>query len=102
MTLSIPISTTEAFVLIATRILAVFATSPVMSMRQVPGLARIGLGLFTALIMVPVVGIPQDIDVSWTALAGEALVGALAGFAATVAYSAIQFGANLLDLQAGF
>jgi flagellar biosynthesis protein FliR len=30
------------------------------------------------------------------------LVGALSGFAATVAYTAITFGASLLDLQAGF
>jgi flagellar biosynthesis protein FliR len=67
--------------------------------------ARLGLGLFVSLILVPVVGkdgLPAGVDINWTSLAGEALVGALSGFAATVAYSAIAFGASLLDLQAGF
>src|SRR5207253_1929577 len=63
------------------------------------------LAQFAALLLVPVLGhdgIPAGMDVTWTALASEALVGALAGFASTVAYSAIQFGASLLDVQAGF
>jgi flagellar biosynthetic protein FliR len=103
--LAIPIGPVEAFVLIATRVLAVLATSPVIGLRNVPAQARLGLGLFTALILVPVLakdGLPAGVDVSWTTLAGEAVVGALSGFAATVAYSAIAFGASLLDFQAGF
>jgi flagellar biosynthetic protein FliR len=103
--INIPIGAVEAFVLIATRVLAVLATSPVMSLKQVPIPARLGLGLFTALLLVPTIGkdgIPAGVDVTWTALASEAVVGALAGFAATVVYTAIQFGASLLDLQAGF
>jgi flagellar biosynthetic protein FliR len=104
-TLTLPIGGVEAFVLIATRVLAVLATSPVMGLRNVPVQARLGLGLFTALILVPVVakdGLPAGVAVSWSALAGEAVVGALSGFAATVAYTAIAFGASLLDFQAGF
>jgi flagellar biosynthetic protein FliR len=103
--LTLPIGPVEAFLLIATRVLAVLATSPVMSIKSVPNQARLGLGLFTALVLVPVVthdGTVAPVDVTWTALAGEALVGALAGFASTLAYTAIQFGANLLDIQAGF
>jgi flagellar biosynthetic protein FliR len=91
--------------LIATRVLAVLATSPVLSAKSVPPQAKIGLGLFTSLILVPVIardGLPAGADISWTALAGEALVGALSGFAATVAYTAVVFGANILDFQAGF
>jgi flagellar biosynthetic protein FliR len=104
-TLSLPIGAVEAFILIATRVLAVLATSPVLGLKNVPVQAKLGLGLFTALILVPVIGKdgpPQGVDVTWSALAGEALVGALSGFAATVAYTAISFGASLLDLQAGF
>jgi flagellar biosynthesis protein FliR len=104
-TLTLPIGPVEAFVLIATRVLAVLATSPVLGMKNVPPQAKVGLGLFTALILVPVItrdGLPNGIDVSWSALAGEALVGALSGFAATLAYTAIAFGASLLDFQAGF
>jgi flagellar biosynthetic protein FliR len=102
---TIPIGAVEAFLLIATRVLAVLATSPVMGLRNVPVQARLGLGLFTALVLVPVIakdGVPPGVDVSWSALAGEAVVGALSGFAATVAYTAISFGASLLDMQAGF
>jgi flagellar biosynthesis protein FliR len=104
-TLALPIGPVEAFVLIATRILAVLAASPVLGLKQVPAQAKLGLGLFTALILVPVIGKdgpPPGVDVTWTALAGEALVGALSGFAATLAYTAIAFGASMLDLQAGF
>jgi flagellar biosynthetic protein FliR len=105
-TLTLPIGSVEAFVLIATRVLAVMATSPVLSLKSVPVQAKVGLGLFTSLVLVPVIekggGLPAGVDVSWTALAGEALVGALAGFAATLAYTAITLGANLLDFQAGF
>jgi len=103
--LAIPIGPVEAFVLIATRVLAVLATSPVMGARNVPAPARLGLGLFTALILVPVLakdGLPAGVDVNWTTLAGEAVVGAFSGFAATLAYTAIAFGASLLDFQAGF
>jgi flagellar biosynthetic protein FliR len=104
-TLALPIGPVEAFVLIATRVLAVLATSPVMGLKNVPLQARLGLGLFTALILVPVIardGLSAGVDVTWTTLAGELLVGALSGFAATVAYTAISFGASLLDIQAGF
>ena len=105
MTLTLPIGSVEAFVLIVTRVLAVLATSPVLGLKNIPAQAKVGLGLFTALVLVPVVakdGLPAGVDVSWTALAGEALVGALSGFAATVAYTAISFGASLLDFEAGF
>jgi flagellar biosynthesis protein FliR len=102
MTLTLPIGPVEAFVLVATRVLAVLATSPVMSIKTVPAPARIGLGLLVALILVPVVGKDAQVDVSWTAIASEAMVGALAGFAATLVYTAIQLGAGLLDVQAGF
>jgi flagellar biosynthetic protein FliR len=102
MTLTLPIGPVEAFVLVATRVLAVLATSPVMGLKTVPAQARIALGLLVALILVPVVGKEAAVDVTWTAIASEALVGALAGFAATLVYAAIQLGAGLLDLQAGF
>lgn len=104
-TFSLPLTSVEAFVLIATRVLAVLATSPVLGLKNVPVQARLGLGLFIALILVPVVakdGLPSGVDVTWNGLAGEALVGALSGFAATIAYTAIAFGGSLLDLQAGF
>jgi flagellar biosynthetic protein FliR len=104
-TVDLPIGSVEAFVLIATRVLAVLATSPVFSIKTIPAPAKLGLGLFIALILVPVIGkdgLPAGVDVTWTAIAGELLVGALAGFASTLAYTAIGFGASLLDLQAGF
>src|ERR1700716_754302 len=103
--LAIPIGPVEAFILIATRGLAVLATSPVIGLRTIPAQARLGLGLFTALILVPVLakdGLPAGVDVNWTTLAGEFLVGALSGFAVTVAYTAIAFGGSLLDFQSGF
>ncbi len=103
--LTLPIGPVEAFVLIATRVLAVLATSPVLGIKSVPAQAKLGLGLFTALLLLPVIGRdgpPPGVEITWTALGGEALVGALSGFAATVAYTAVVLGASLLDFETGF
>lgn len=103
---TIPLAPVELFLLVATRLLAALATSPVINSRNVPGTARIGLGLFTALVMLPIVtrqhpaALPVTLD--WTTIASEALTGALAGFSASLVYSAIQFGAGLINVQAGF
>lgn len=100
-----PLATVETFLLVATRLLAALATSPVLGARVVPGPARIWLGLFLALVLVPVVAanpVSAAAQLSWSSIAGEAVVGALAGFAATLVYTAVQFGAGLLDVQAGF
>jgi flagellar biosynthetic protein FliR len=101
-TIAVPIAPVEVFILVATRVLAVLATSPVLGLRMAPASARLGLGLFTALILVPVLGKDTMPELSWTSIAGEAVVGAVAGFAATLVYAAIQIGTGLLDLQAGF
>ncbi len=103
--MSLTIVPVEAFVLIATRLLAALSTSPVISARLVPGPARIGLGLFLALVMLPAVTADPSapvVHLSWTTIAGEAVAGALAGFSSTVVYTAVQFGAGLVDVQAGF
>jgi flagellar biosynthetic protein FliR len=102
--LTLPIGPVVAFLLIATRVLAVLATSPVMSARSAPTQVRLGLGLFTAIVLVPILGHDQTtpVEVTWTSLAGEAIVGALAGFAASLVYAALQLGTGLLDIQAGF
>ncbi len=103
--LTLPLAPVETFLLIATRLLAALATSPVLGARLVPGPARIGLGLFTALVLLPVIAADpasQAARLTWTTLAGEAVAGALAGFVATLVYGAVQFGGGLLDVQAGF
>lgn len=105
-TLSIGAGPIELFLLVATRLLAALSTSPVISTRTIPLQARIGLGLFAALVLTPVVSaaIPADQQpvLSWTTLAGEVVTGTLAGLAASMVYAAVEFGAGLLDVQAGF
>ncbi len=105
LSLAFPIAPVEAFLLIAVRLLAALATSPVISARLVPGPARIGLGLFTALILLPVVTADpgaQPVRLGWSTLTGEVVAGLLAGFTASLVYAAVQLGAGLLDVQAGF
>lgn len=104
MQIAIPTAPVEAFLLVATRLMAALFTSPVMSARSVPVQARIILGMFTALVLVPVVTRDPTVvaRVTWTTLAGELAAGLLAGFAASVMYSAVQFGMGLLDIQSGF
>ena len=104
-TLNFAFGPVETFFLIATRLLAALATSPVISTSGVPTPTKIGLGVFSALVLAPVVGhdpASAAVELSWSTVASEILVGTIAGFAATVVYTAVQFGAGLLDIQAGF
>jgi flagellar biosynthetic protein FliR len=87
------------------RILALFMTAPVLSMRNIPVRVKIALAFFVALTAqatLPVAPtIALDSHQALNALLQQVLVGAALGFAARIVFAAIEFAGELIGLQMG-
>lgn len=87
------------------RVLAVFSSAPVLSMRNVPIRVRVGLSLFIAYAAQPSLPaqavVPLDSNAIWGLVAQQVLIGLTLGFAARVVFSAIEFAGELLGLAMG-
>lgn len=87
------------------RILALFTTAPVLSMRSIPVRVKIALAFFVALTAqatLPVVPtIALDSHQALNAVLQQVLVGAALGFAARIVFAAIEFAGELIGLQMG-
>lgn len=87
------------------RVLALFATLPVLGQRNVPARARVALALFItvcsqpSLPAIPVV--PLDSAVALMVLVQQLLIGISLGFAARIVFAAIEFAGELAGLQMG-
>jgi flagellar biosynthetic protein FliR len=96
----------DAFLLILVRITGFIYTAPFFSLRNVPVRVKAGLSLYLAAILFYTVPYSQPeyvgiIDYSIMVII-EALVGAIMGFFANIAYYIITFSGQLLDMQIGF
>ena len=87
------------------RILALFTTAPVLSMRNIPVRVKIALAFFVALTaqatLPPVPTIALDSHQALDAVLQQVLVGAALGFAARIVFAAIEFAGELIGLQMG-
>lgn len=97
----------QVYLLIFVRVFAVLRISPLISSAAVPGIARIGLALFTSVAVFPWVleaGYPiPDEGLNYALLlAGEALVGIILGFFLVIVYSAFLVAGQFFSLQMGF
>lgn len=94
----------QRLALVFARVVGLFAVAPVFSNRFVPVTLRVALALACSLAVLPV--LPPLATVGWARLmalvAAETLVGATAGFAATLVFAAVQFAGQLLDIDMGF
>ncbi|MCL5256767.1 MAG: flagellar type III secretion system protein FliR [Chloroflexi bacterium] len=95
------------FFLIFVRCTTVFLVAPVFSSRNFPSVAKVGFGLFMALVLLPLnsqdlTPLPGDTGLYLLLVGQEVLVGLLIGFAAHVIYSAVQLAAALIGVQIGF
>lgn len=86
------------------RILAMFMTAPVLSIRSIPKRVKIALALLTALAAAPslpantiLLNSPQALE----ALLQQMLIGATMGFAARIVFTAMEFAGELIGLQMG-
>lgn len=87
------------------RILGLFTSAPVLSMRMIPRRVRIGLALLVVVAAQP--SLPAMPTVSLNSpealmvIAQEVLIGLTMGFAARVVFAAIEFAGELVGLQMG-
>jgi flagellar biosynthesis protein FliR len=91
------------YVLAAIRVLGAIMFNPLLGSARVPVPARLGIGLFSTLVIFPAGG-PHEAPavVGPLEIAGELLVGLLAGFGITLIFGAVQFMAGLIGVNSGF
>ena len=97
----------ELFILIFVRIFALISIAPLLSSAGVPGIAKVGLALFTGIIVFPWVAeqgylIPQSGFSYAMVMVGEIIIGLILGFMLTVIYSAFLLSGQLYSMQMGF
>ena len=97
----------ELFILIFVRIFALISIAPLLSSAGVPGIAKVGLALFTGIVVFPWVAeqgylIPQSGFSYAMVMVGEIIIGLILGFMLTVIYSAFLLSGQLYSMQMGF
>ncbi len=89
----------------AIRILALFATAPVLSHRAIPRPAKVGLALAIAFVLAAVLPAPPRVPLasgaSFSLLAQQVAIGATLGFAVRLALAAIEMAGEVIGLQMG-
>ncbi|MCK5198903.1 MAG: flagellar biosynthetic protein FliR [Spirochaetales bacterium] len=97
----------QIFLLVFVRIFALISISPLLSSGGVPGIAKVGLALFTGIVVFPWIAdqgylIPQSGFAYGMLLLGEILIGLILGFMLTVIYAAFLLSGQLYSMQMGF
>jgi len=97
----------ELFILIFVRIFALISIAPLLSSAGIPGIAKVGLALFTGIVVFPWVAeqgyiIPESGFSYAMLMVGEIIIGLILGFMLTVIYSAFLLSGQLYSMQMGF
>jgi flagellar biosynthetic protein FliR len=95
----------ETFFLIVVRASTLLMAVPMLGVRMIPPLVKIGLSLLLALLLTPLVtpnATPLLFSRFLLGVAQEVLAGLLLAFAVTLIFGAIQLAGALLGLQFGF
>jgi flagellar biosynthetic protein FliR len=103
----VSVAQAQLFFLALTRIMAMTINIPVLGGKNIPNQVRIGLGLVLALVLIPWQPLPAGTETIGflgfaVAIGKEALIGTLAGFAASLTFGAIQIAAEIMELGSGF
>jgi len=93
--------------LIFVRTLSVFMTAPIFSSRNIPNVAKIGVSILVAMMLLPLVPnvLPPNALTFGTmaaAIAQEVLLGTLIGFVSNLVFMAIGMGVSVMGMQIGF
>ena len=87
------------------RVLALFTSAPVLSMKAVPRRVRISLALLVVICaqpsLPPMPEVPLSSGMALMVLAQQVLIGLTLGFAARVVFAAIEFAGEIIGLQMG-
>ena len=93
--------------LVLARVLAMIQVAPLLSSRAIPQVGKIGLAMFIAMVALPGVAaagypLPPSGMQYGLLLLGEALLGALIGFLAYLAFAALRLAGQFISLSVGF
>ncbi len=98
--------TAVVFSLLLARTTGFFISGPLFARQSIPGQVRVLLGLATAVALFPATGfgaeLPPELVGFSLAVAGEAFVGLILGFAASLPFYGIRMAGSLLGIQMGF
>ena len=87
------------------RVLGLFTSAPVLSMKAVPRRVRIGLALLVVICaepsLPPMPEVPLSSAMALMVMAQQILIGVTLGFAARVVFAAIEFAGEIVGLQMG-
>ncbi|HWP20388.1 MAG TPA: flagellar biosynthetic protein FliR [Burkholderiaceae bacterium] len=87
------------------RVLALFTTAPVLSMRAIPVRVKIGLAFLIALAsqvsLPPMPVVPLDSAAALATVAQQVVIGLSIGFAVRLVFAAVEFAGELVGLQMG-
>lgn len=94
-------------ILVFVRVISFLGASPIMTIRGIPNIAKIGTGLFLSILIFNFVQYnPEFVPSSMTGLmvtaAGECVFGLTMGYIATLFLNAIMMSGQLMDFQVGF
>ena len=97
----------ELLILIFVRIFALISIAPLLSSAGVPGIAKVGISLFTAIVVFPWIAeqgyfIPESGFAYAMLIVGEIIIGLILGFMLTVIYAAFLLSGQLYSMQMGF
>ena len=107
MTTLVDIAQFQIYFLTFTRIMATIVHVPVIGGRSVPNLVKIGIGLLLAIFLAPIqtsqsTFVSMDIVAFSIAIGREIIIGTIAGYAADLAFGALQIAGSLMGLGSGF
>ncbi|HMU95012.1 MAG TPA: flagellar biosynthetic protein FliR [Anaerolineales bacterium] len=105
--MTISVAQAQLFFLAFTRIMAILVHVPVFGGQNIPSQVRIGLGLVLAFVLLPWQPLPPEAAAIGTfayslAIGREILIGTLIGFAADLAFGAIQMAGAAMGTGSGF
>lgn len=104
--MDVPATYFQAFFLVFVRVAAVVGTMPILSSRNIPMLAKVGLAAILAFVLTPTLPgamplLPSTFLPFLVAVAQEVFLGLLFGFAVQVVFSGLQAAGQFLGVQMG-
>lgn len=95
----------ETFLLIMVRVTVIMTILPVFSAKEIPVLARIGLGMLITFVIYktvhPIAPLP-DLFALFSAIVSQLIIGLIFGFVSYLVFMGIQLAGEILDIQVGF
>jgi flagellar biosynthetic protein FliR len=104
--MDVPATYFQTFFLVFMRVITVVGTMPILSSRNIPSMAKLGLAAVLAFVLTPTLPgarppLPADFLPFLVAVAQEVFLGLLFGFAVQIVFSGLQVAGQYLGVQMG-